>query len=568
MPIQTTCPACERGYTLPDSQRGKRVRCKNCQGTFVVGGEAADNGVTTADDEVPVLREVSDEEARRIRAENRLARGAGKLPAVVASANGAAGDEEEDRPARGAAPQKKSSMPLLLIGGGALLLLLLVCGGGGTGLAIWYFSSDDDKQASADDSQAEANPPVVNQGPFGNNAPKNPVKPKDNNPFKPPDNPFKPPDNPFRPGVPREDPYAPPTTVDKALAMLQDQDIRRRQVAADWLNNRAVDAARQKEVAAALEPLLDDGQTREHGSRALGKWATKDNVPALIKVLDYESGNAWQPAIDALARLKDGRAAAALATQLPNFFRKDAAGRALQAVGPAAEKDVVKYLHHKDFGARQKADQLIKGYNTKDDVLITQCVADVGATEVETKRLAAEDLAKIKPDASRKDEVARALDPLLTDTDLRVKHAAVNALAQGWAIADNALGLAKVLDDGGVRDKALATLVTLKPVENDQALALVAQHLQRPDRGKFSLALVQMAKPAKAEALALAVLGNPANDRFTREEAIGMLAHVGSKASIAPLQNVARAAAAQNDRTLAGKCLIAIKAIQARVGKK
>jgi HEAT repeat protein len=155
----------------------------------------------------------------------------------------------------------------------------------------------------------------------------------------------------------------------------------------------------------------------------------------------------------------------------------------------------------------------------------------------------------------------------LTDTDGRVKHAAVDALGP-WAIKDNALGLAKALDDGGLRDKALAILISLKPVDNDQALALVAQHLQRPDRGKFSVALVQMAKPAKVEALAVAVLGNPANDRFTREEAIGMLSLVGSKASLTPLQNAARLAAAQNDRTLAGKCLLAIKAIQARVGKK
>src|SRR5262249_25018130 len=154
---------------------------------------------------------------------------------------------------------------------------------------IWYFSSSDDdssQQASADGGQTEANPPVVNQGPFGNKAPKNPIN-APNNPFKPPENPFKPPvgGQPFQ----RDDPYAPPTSIDKPVAMLRAPDTRRRQVAADWLNNRAADAVQQKEVAGALEPLLDDAQTREHGARALGKWATKDNVPSLIKVLDYEA---------------------------------------------------------------------------------------------------------------------------------------------------------------------------------------------------------------------------------------------------------------------------------------
>jgi HEAT repeat protein len=562
MPIQTTCPACERGYTLPDTQRGKRVRCKNCQETFVVGGDADGAIQTAAADEVPVLREVSDEEARRIQAENRTARAAGKLPPLAPAANGTAAheDEEEDRPARRPAAAKKSSAPLLLIAGGALLLLLLVCGGGGTGLAIWYFSSDDDPspQANADSTPEPEGKQAVAQ-PFNNN----PVKPADNPSKAQQDNPFKAPPIGGQP-VRRDDPNAPPTTIDRALAMLRDQDIRRRQIAADWLNLRVADPARQKEVSQALEPLLDDGQTREHGARPMAKWATKESVPALIKLLDYEGGGAWQPAIAALTRLKDPRAAAALAAQLLHFGpRGDDAGRALQALGPVAEKEVVKYVHHKNFFTRQKADQLLKGYNTKDDVLITQCVADLGSTENETKRLAAEDLAKVKVDSGRRDEVARALDPLVTDTDFRVQGAAVNALGT-WAIKDNALALAKTLDTG-VRDKALAILVSLKPVDNDQALALVAQHLQKPDRRKFSVALVQMAQPTKVEPIAVAVLGNPANDRFTREEAVEMLALVGSKASLLPLQTVARAAAAQNDRNLAAKCLAAIKAIQTRM---
>jgi HEAT repeat protein len=349
--------------------------------------------------------------------------------------------------------------------------------------------------------------------------------------------------------------------------MLRDEQIRRRQVSADWLANRAPDPTRQKEVAQALEPLLEDAQTRDQAARALARWATKDNVPALTKALEFEGGNAWRPLIEALARLKDERAAAVLAAQLAVFPRGDDASRALQAIGPAAAKEVVKYVHHpKDFGARQKASQLLKRFNVKDDVLITQCVADLASADAETKRLAAEDLAKVQASAGQRDEVARALDPLVTDTDFRTRNAAVTALGT-WAIKDNALSLAKALDDGGVRDKALAILVSLKPVDNEQALALVAQHLQKPDRRRFSVALVQMGKPAVVEKLAVAVLTNPANDTFTRQEAVEMLALVGSKASLLPLQTAARAAAAQNDRMLAGKCLAAIKAIQTRVKK-
>ena len=288
-------------------------------------------------------------------------------------------------------------------------------------------------------------------------------------------------------------------------------------------------------------------------------------MPALIKVLDVDNGNAWRPAVEALTRLKDERAAAVLAAQLPNFFRRQDVARALQSLGPVAEKEVVKYVHHKDGGARQTASQLLKGYNTKDDVLITQHVADLGSTEAETKRLAAEDLAKLKVDPKRKDEVGRALDPLLTDVDGRLRFAAVNALGT-WAIKENARTLAKALDDRGVQDRVLLILINLKPVE-DEVLVAVGQHLQAPDRHKFSVALVRMGDPAKVEVLAHKVLSNPANDRFTREEAVEILAIVGSKLSLAPLQNMARAAA-QSDRTLAAKCLAAIKVIQARTPKK
>jgi HEAT repeat protein len=554
MPIQTTCPACERGYTLPDTQRGKRVRCKNCQETFVVGA-AAGAVQTAAEDEVPVLREVSDEEARRIQAENRTARAAGKLPALAPAANGTgAHEDDEDRPARGVAPKKKSSMPLLLIGGGALLLFLLVCGGGGTGLAILYFSSDDSSQeANADTTpQPEVKPRFPNA--FAGN----------NNPGKQPDNPFKaPPDNPFKapaggqPPVRREDPYAPPTNIDKALAMLRDEDTRRRQVAADWLNNRVVDPTRQKEVSQALEPLLDDGQTREQGGRAMGKWATLESVPALIKVLDYEGGNAWQPAIAALTRLKDARAVAALAAQLPNFFRRRDAARALQVIGPAAEKEVVKLIHHKDGGVRMEASQLLKGYNTKDDVLITQNVADLSSTEPETKRLAAEDLTKIKFDPKRRDEVGRALDPLVTDVDNRVRFAAINALSI-WATKDNALSLSKALDDRGLQDRILLILIKLKPVD-DQVLTAVALHLQAPDRRKFSEALVQMGAPAKVEVLAQQFLVH--NDLFVRKEAALILKTVGTTAnSIKLLQAVG-----QRDRQMTNDCVAAIATIKARM---
>src|SRR5262245_28211399 len=38
MPVRAVCPECEAEYTLPNEQRGKNVRCKECKCVFTVGG--------------------------------------------------------------------------------------------------------------------------------------------------------------------------------------------------------------------------------------------------------------------------------------------------------------------------------------------------------------------------------------------------------------------------------------------------------------------------------------------------------------------------------------------------
>src|SRR5262245_25684387 len=49
MAIDTSCPHCRTAYTLPDEQRGKKVRCKHCEETFSV----------LADDDIPILEEAT-----------------------------------------------------------------------------------------------------------------------------------------------------------------------------------------------------------------------------------------------------------------------------------------------------------------------------------------------------------------------------------------------------------------------------------------------------------------------------------------------------------------------------
>src|SRR5690349_21845404 len=88
MSIEVTCPACGAAYNLNDKLGGKKVRCKSCGDTFVVGN----------------------------RSEGRPSRR----------------DRDEDDPDDRAGPARKSSFPVLALalGGGAVVLLAFVgCAG-------------------------------------------------------------------------------------------------------------------------------------------------------------------------------------------------------------------------------------------------------------------------------------------------------------------------------------------------------------------------------------------------------------------------------------------------------
>jgi len=104
--------------------------------------------------------------------------------------------------------------------------------------------------------------------------------------------------------------------MEQAAAALElpDEDIKRS--AAEWLAKQNLDPEYQDKVARSLEGLLTDSDPRmkQTAIRALDRWATKDNVKALVGLLD---NNQLRPAVVAiLGRLKDDQAIAPLALRL------------------------------------------------------------------------------------------------------------------------------------------------------------------------------------------------------------------------------------------------------------
>jgi HEAT repeat protein len=315
--------------------------------------------------------------------------------------------------------------------------------------------------------------------------------------------------------------------------MLKDPDVRRRRVAADWLARARVDESQRPEVSKALDPLLNDAQTREAGAQALVAWATTYNVPSLLKVLDVKEGNAWKPVMEVLGKLKDQRAAAPLVGQLNDALRRGPAASALRALGPMAQKQVIKYLHHKDVGVRMAVADLLRGYGTPESDLVGQTIADLKSTDAETRRLAVEDLAKKRLDENKHADASQALDPLLADSDTRIRSAAVQAL-KVWATKDNVPALTRLLNDVALKDQILGgkILDVLVQFKDDRVYAVLAQCLPiDPYRPRASKGLRGMGPAAEKVVIPLLGHGLP----VVRKEACHILGAIGTRTSLQPL---------------------------------
>jgi HEAT repeat protein len=189
-----------------------------------------------------------------------------------------------------------------------------------------------------------------------------------------------PPPNP-QPGVgPNPPPPAPPPVppkprlltnaeLDGAIKDLAVVDGFTRKRAADLLAG-AEPKERRAEVVKALEPLLKDSDMWLRCSviKALGTWGGKDSVPLLLPLLKDPQGFVQGATLEALGKAKDERAAEPVAECLPNFMVRGQASAALKAIGPPAEKAVLKYLTHQDIFLRQEVCRILKEIGTKQSI--------------------------------------------------------------------------------------------------------------------------------------------------------------------------------------------------------
>jgi HEAT repeat protein len=347
---------------------------------------------------------------------------------------------------------------------------------------------------------------------------------------------------------PGDNPFVQPSdkgikTIDDALRDLNATEGLKRAGACRWLAKAPVDKGRQDEVAKALDPLLNNKDVRGSALNAVQVWATKDNVPALIKVVQDQNGpfvsDDQKQAMKILGQLQDGRGAACIVPYLANAFANVDASNALKAMGPVAEKDVLTYYKHGDGGVQARVRALLLGYGTKETTIALQLIEDAKtSTNKEDRYRVLDWLAKeVKPDDEVRPVVTSGLIALLKDSNPDVASGALKALGN-WGNKDSVPAIIAVLDDPSPTDKAIElrrqAMDVLVKLRDERAVPAVAKRLTvEQERGHAAKCLKELAAVMMpmVEAELKKYVEN--DNKAVRDEAANLLKQMGSKENVA-----------------------------------
>jgi predicted Zn finger-like uncharacterized protein len=447
MAVEALCPTCGAVFNLSDDYVGKKVRCKKCEHAFTVGGDKGrkrddDEGVQADRATISSQRSSRDDDEDRPTRKATARRGREDDEDSPRRSRGRDDDDDRGRSRKrkrvyhddddddqdGLRRKSSGSGKIIAIIAAVAVVVLLVCGGG-----IFLFVR---LMASAEEAMQDQ---MAQQGLDANG---NPIFGAD-----------------MGPGFPVPD--VQPKDMAEALTFLKGNDKGQRRGAANWLARQGVDAARQKEVGAALEALLkDDDLTLIASARALKVWGTRDNGPALTAALKQKPdggipGDPQKELMAAIGKAKYDPGAEEVLRFLPNFFVGEDSARALADLGSGAEPAVLKYYHHPDGATRDRARRVLRGYNTKPLAYLDQTIADLNSVDKAREQSAVEWLAKsnsdealqaAKADPAKQAAVAKGLNHVIDEPPSPFVIGAILDSCKRWGSKDNVAALIRLLE--------------------------------------------------------------------------------------------------------------------------
>ena len=488
--IDASCPDCQASYSLPETQAGKRVRCKKCGGTFAVKAS-----------EEPVVLEAAEELPE---ASSRLR--SGPPPRRR--------DEDEDRPARRRdrdrdddddeeeddrdRPRQGGNMGLILalsLGG------LLVLGGLGGTIAYVVAKSGTSPAGPVAENKPDEKKPEENANPF-------PANPFPANPFggnvggnngNPP--PFDPPV--FKPPVVQKPVVK---TVADALEALRDAEENRKREGLAFLEKAPRDEARLAEVVQAVKPFFRDPNLRGNAIKVAGQWTAPQMRDELLALSNETDAFLIWSVLENLGSYDDEKVIETVAKHLLNIHHKSAAAKALRKIGKKAEKHVLPLLYSKDPFARGEAESLLAAFGTTDEAKRAQTVKDLSREDGVDHDLIVKYFLKRKPDPERPEEqaaVSKGLEGLMNDRNPFLKEEIWRTM-EHWATPESVPALAKALAERGFgkKDPLIAALARIK----DEPALVALRDLLGNKSHRDAAAKALIAIGPKAEPLVLPLL--------------------------------------------------------------
>jgi RNA polymerase sigma factor (sigma-70 family) len=294
---------------------------------------------------------------------------------------------------------------------------------------------------------------------------------------------------------------------------------------------------RREEVTAQMEKMLNgrDSLVALEASKALVPWATKKQIPSLTKALDDDNVFLRQNVVDCLGALNDApglikaledknlqlvrksalkhlsemkeeRAVEPIARMLKSelFFERDPAIKALIAIGPAAEKEVRKYLQEEQKETREAAQEILAKIGTpdKDDAFNTAFGALRDKSPAGRKK-AVEYFTKADPENHpRRVEVAKTLAELVQSDDVFARNDSVKPLCR-WATKDEVPALLEVAGDKQRRVTCTKQLAeALGRLKDERAIPVLGEMLGNGfDNSSVSSALAAFGEKGAKEAV-------------------------------------------------------------------
>ncbi len=187
--------------------------------------------------------------------------------------------------------------------------------------------------------------------------------------------------------IPRQRPprQQPITNLDEAIAALKESDHRRQTAGLTFIARTPVNAAKQAEVASAINPMFNSSHpsVRNEAVIAAADWGTRVNIPGILDSLHPQghgqSGAKETSAMKALVRLKPPKAAKAIVPYLQNNALARAAEDDLEKLGPMAEDALLGWMNqpHHDKNVRERARRLLAKLPNIQPKMLDQSIKDL-----------------------------------------------------------------------------------------------------------------------------------------------------------------------------------------------